>query len=109
TIAAQVKQQVTKEGYVDFHLNQAKTYMEETEALAYKLIGAEDMELSTQIIWKDAIARGIKVDVLDRAENFLRFQKGDHVEYVKQASKTSKDNYVSVLMMENKVVTKLVL
>ncbi len=70
-----MKQQVTKEGYVDFHLNQAKTYMEETEALAYKLIGAEDMELSTQIIWKDAIARGIKVDVLDRAENFLRFQK----------------------------------
>lgn len=109
TIRAQVKQQVTKEGYVDFHLNQAKTYMEETEALAYKLIGAEDMELSTQIIWKDAIARGIKVDVLDRAENFLRFQKGDHIEYVKQASKTSKDNYVSVLMMENKVVTKLVL
>ncbi|WP_270998037.1 bifunctional glutamate--cysteine ligase GshA/glutathione synthetase GshB [Listeria seeligeri] len=109
TIAYQVIKHVKTTGYVDFHLNQAKTFMEETEALAYKLIGAEDMELSTQIIWKDAIARGIKVDVLDRAENFLRFQKGDHVEYVKQASKTSKDNYVSVLMMENKVVTKLVL
>lgn len=109
TIAYQVIEHVRTTGYVDFHLNQAKIFMEETEALAYKLIGAEDMELSTQIIWKDAIARGIKVDVLDRAENFLRFQKGDHVEYVKQASKTSKDNYVSVLMMENKVVTKLVL
>ncbi|MBC6118363.1 bifunctional glutamate--cysteine ligase GshA/glutathione synthetase GshB [Listeria innocua] len=109
TIAAQVQAQSAKEGYVEFHLNQAKTYIEEAEALAYKLVGAEDMELSTQIIWKDAIARGIKVDVLDRAENFLRFQKGDRVEYVKQASKTSKDNYVSVLMMENKVVTKLVL
>lgn len=109
TIAYQVIEHVKTTGYVDFHLNQAKIFMEETEALAYKLIGAEDMELSTQIIWKDAIARGIKVDVLDRAENFLRFQKGDHVEYVKQASKTSKDNYVSVLMMENKVVTKLVL
>ncbi|CAM4294839.1 Putative gamma-glutamylcysteine synthetase (for the N_terminal part) and to cyanophycin synthetase (C-terminal part) [Listeria ivanovii subsp. ivanovii PAM 55] len=109
TIASQVINHAKTTGYINFHLNQAKVFMEETEALAYKLIGAEDMELSTQIIWKDAIARGIKVDVLDRAENFLRFQKGDHVEYIKQASKTSKDNYVSVLMMENKVVTKIIL
>ena len=31
------------------------------------------------------------------------------MEYVKQATKTSKDNYVSVLMMENKLVTKKIL
>ena len=28
------------------------------------------------------------------------------IEYVKQATKTSKDTYVSVLIMENKTVTK---
>ncbi|MDO5517468.1 MAG: bifunctional glutamate--cysteine ligase GshA/glutathione synthetase GshB, partial [Clostridium sp.] len=71
--------------------------------------GYEYLELSTQILMKEAIKRGIKVDVLDKSENFIRLEKDDKVEYVKQATKTSKDNYVTVLVMENKSVTKKVL
>ena len=58
---------------------------------------------------KEAVKRGIKVDVLDRNENFISLKRKEKIEYVKQATKTSKDNYVSVLIMENKSVTKKVL
>ena len=43
---------------------------------------------------------------MDRDENFVLLSKGNHQEYVKQATKTSLDSYSTVLMMENKVVTK---
>lgn len=74
----------------------------------FKLIGYEDMELSTQILMKEAIKNGISVDVLDRSENFIALKKGEKTEYVKEATKTSVDSYISVLIMENKVVTKKV-
>lgn len=71
--------------------------------------GYEDLEVSTQIVIKEALARGLTVEILDRQENFIRLRCGDHVEYVKQATKTSKDSYVTFLIMENKHVTKLIL
>ena len=58
---------------------------------------------------KESIKRGIRVEVIDKSENFISLKKDNKIEYVKQATKTSKDNYVSVLMMENKVVTKKIL
>ena len=58
---------------------------------------------------KESIKRGITVNIVDRGENFISLKKGDKIEYVKQATKTSKDTYVSVLIMENKTVTKKVL
>lgn len=71
--------------------------------------GYEDLELSTQLIIKEAMQRGIEVELLDRGDNFLRLTKGDRVEYIKQATKTSADSYIVPLIMENKVVTKKVL
>ncbi|WP_088810067.1 MULTISPECIES: bifunctional glutamate--cysteine ligase GshA/glutathione synthetase GshB [unclassified Listeria] len=109
TIAAQIATKIKELGYLNFHLNVAKESLEEADAEAYRFIGAEDMELSTQILWKSAWKKGLKVDVLDRSENFLRLSLGDKSEIVKQATKTSKDNYVTVLVMENKVVTKRIL
>ena len=67
------------------------------------------MELSTQILMFDAIQQGIKVEVLDRQDQFLKLQLKDHVEYVKNGNMTSKDSYVSTLIMENKTVTKKIL
>ena len=75
----------------------------------YQLTGFTDMELSTQILMFDAIQQGIKVEVLDRQDQFLKLQLKDHVEYVKNGNMTSKDNYVSTLIMENKTVTKKIL
>ena len=64
------------------------------------------MELSTQILIKESIKRGLKVDILDKSDNFICISNGNNVQYIKQATKTSKDNYATVLAMENKIVTK---
>ncbi|WP_338471186.1 bifunctional glutamate--cysteine ligase GshA/glutathione synthetase GshB [Niallia sp. XMNu-256] len=75
----------------------------------YELAGYTDMELSTQILMFDAIQQGIKVEILDRQDQFLRLQLKDHVEYVKSGNMTSKDTYVATKIMENKTVTKKIL
>ncbi|KHD36281.1 carboxylate--amine ligase [Clostridium acetobutylicum] len=67
------------------------------------------LELSTQILINEALDRKIQVDILDMEDNFIRLKKGDKAEYVKQATKTSLDNYIAPLIMENKEVTKIVL
>ena len=71
--------------------------------------GYEDMELSTQLLIKEALARGARVEVLDRADNFILVEKAGRREYVKQATRTGADSYVSALVMENKEVAKIVL
>lgn len=75
----------------------------------YQLAGFTDMELSTQILMFDAIQQGIEIDILDRQDQFLKLTFKDHVEVVKNGNMTSKDNYVSTLIMENKTVTKKIL
>ena len=73
------------------------------------LEGHENLELSTQILMKEALKQGISVEVLDPSDNFIRLKKGNHTEYVKQATKTSQDTYISHLLMENKHLTKQLL
>lgn len=75
----------------------------------YQLAGFTDMELSTQILLFDAMQKGIKVDIIDRQEQFIKLQVNEHVEYVKNGNMTSKDTYISSLIMENKTVTKKIL
>ena len=75
----------------------------------YTLQGYEDLEISTQIIIRDAIKRGVEVEILDRKSNFLKLVKNNRTEYVKQATKTSLDSYISFLIMEHKPVTKTIL
>ncbi len=69
----------------------------------------EGLELSTQILIREAIRREIEVNVLDWKDNFIRLKKGNKTEYIKQATRTSADTYISPLIMENKEVTKLIL
>ncbi len=73
------------------------------------LEGYEQLELSTQLVIQEALSRNIQVEVLDWEDNFIRLKRGSKVEYIKQATKTSLDNYIAPLIMENKIVTKLVL
>ncbi|MBU1151357.1 bifunctional glutamate--cysteine ligase GshA/glutathione synthetase GshB [Patescibacteria group bacterium] len=73
------------------------------------LPGYEDMEGSTQLVMKEALKRGVEVEVLDRGENFIRLKKGRKIEYIKQANKTRLDSYMAYLIMENKLVSKVVL
>lgn len=100
---------ILKSGYVPFHLDQAKKFLVKSQEKNYHFIGLEDMELSTQLILREAVKRGVSFDILDHKENFVRFSKNGNVQYVKQATKTSLDQYASILTMENKLITKKIL
>jgi len=78
-------------------------------SLPFQTPGYEDMELSTQVVIAEALRRGVEVEMLDRRANFIRLKKGERVEYVKEATKTSRDSYVTSLVMENKQVSSRVL
>ena len=67
------------------------------------------LELSTQLLAREARRRDVRVEVLDADDNFLRLSRDGRVEYVKQATRTSVDPYIAALIMENKEVTKRVL
>lgn len=75
----------------------------------FTLPGYEDLEISTQIIIAEAFKRELKVEVVDRQNNFIRISNGKITEYIKDASKTSKDSLISYFIMENKNVTKQIL
>lgn len=87
----------------------AKSNYDKSWHKPYQLTGFTDMELSTQILIFDAIQQGIKVEILDRQDQFLKLQLNDHIEFVKNGNMTSKDSYISTLIMENKTVTKKIL
>ncbi|MCB1107045.1 MAG: bifunctional glutamate--cysteine ligase GshA/glutathione synthetase GshB [Chlamydiia bacterium] len=71
--------------------------------------GYEDLELSTQILIQKALEWNIHVEILDRKDQLIRLEKKGHVEYVKEATKTSKDSYVTFHLLENKEMTKKLL
>ncbi|MBS7576678.1 MULTISPECIES: bifunctional glutamate--cysteine ligase GshA/glutathione synthetase GshB [unclassified Enterococcus] len=75
----------------------------------FQLAGFTQMELSTQNILFDAIQKGLKVEILDKADQFIRLSYGKHHELIKNGNMTAYDNYVSALAMENKLVTKKLL
>lgn len=109
TYTYKIIEKVKEEGYINAHLNLAKKYKDLAYNNRFKLEGYEDLELSTQILMKESIKRGIKTELIDRSDNFISLTKDNKIEYIKQATKTSKDNYATVLAMENKVVTKKIL
>lgn len=71
------------------------------EALDY-----EGFELSTTLVVREALKRGMQVEVLDRRDNIIRL---DRSVYVKQATKTARDTYITAEIMGNKHVTKQLL
>ena len=87
----------------------ARMYKEDALREYYSLSAYSNMELSTQAVIEDAIKNGIKVTVIDENDQFIRLESNGRVEYVKNGNMTSKDSYISPLIMENKVVTKKVL
>lgn len=109
TYAAAIQSAIGPSSYLDYHLAKAKQYAEESAQTGFRFAGFEDLELSTQLLLKAAVKRGIRFEVLDRADNFILLTHGEQREYIKQATKTSLDPYSAVLIMENKVVTKEVL
>ncbi len=105
----EVLKNIVNVGYIPFHVEMAKQYLTASQNTSYNFHGMEDMELSTQLLMREAVKRGVLFEILDRKENFVRFKKDGNTQYVKQATKTSLDNYASILAMENKLVTKKIL
>ncbi|BDD12332.1 glutathione biosynthesis bifunctional protein GshAB (plasmid) [Fulvitalea axinellae] len=108
-LAYKVREGIHEKGFVEFHMDLARKSREKSLEQAFRFHGKEDMELSTQLLMKEAVLRGVNVEIMDREENFLRLYRGDKEEYVIQATKTSLDTYSGVLKMENKTVTKDIL
>lgn len=107
--ALNIRKQLESEGFVSFHMQRAEAYLQQSRLKDFNFYGLEDMELSTQLLLRAAVLRGVSFEVLDRPENFVRLRQKEHVEYVQQATKTSLDRYVNILLMENKLLTKQLL
>ena len=87
----------------------AQQYKAQAFERFYALSAFDNMELSTQALLFDLIQQGISTEILDENDQFLALKFGNHLEYVKNGNMTSHDQYISPLIMENKVVTKKVL
>ena len=71
--------------------------------------GHETLELSTQVLIREALKKNIQVRRLDDTKNLLRLEREGHIEYVQEATKTSKDTYITFHLLKNKHVTKILL
>jgi len=71
--------------------------------------GYEDMEISTQILIKEALNRGYQVEILDRGANFVRITHKKSSHLIKQATFTPIDSVTTYFAMESKLVTKKLL
>ncbi|GKV64086.1 MULTISPECIES: bifunctional glutamate--cysteine ligase GshA/glutathione synthetase GshB [unclassified Sporosarcina] len=109
TLSGRLYKEIEKNSQKQTAVSIAKENYAEAWAKPYQLTGFTDMELSTQILMFDAIQQGLQVEILDRQDQFLKLKLHDHIEYVKNGNMTSKDSYVSPLIMENKTVTKKIL
>lgn len=110
TLGGRLVQAIEKAGdYQRLGAKLAQQYKANAFERFYALEAFDNMELSTQALLFDLIQKGIKTEILDEQDQFLCLQVGDHIEYVKNGNMTSKDSYISPLIMENKVVTKKVL
>jgi glutamate--cysteine ligase len=78
-------------------------------AKPFQTAGYEDMELSTQIVIKEALSRKIKVEIVDRSTNLIRVSKGRHIEYIQEATKTTRTPYITSLIINNKKASKYIL
>lgn len=105
-----IKNEISKSSYVDFHLMKSNKYLNYVKDNPLLLKGFDELELSTKILIQSAIKLGYKYEILDYKENFISLTNLEgKTEYIKQATKTSLDNYSSVLVMENKEITKKIL
>ncbi|MCC5834765.1 MAG: bifunctional glutamate--cysteine ligase GshA/glutathione synthetase GshB [Opitutales bacterium] len=104
-----LKQGIETQGFIPYHLQQAGSHALELASESFKFHAFTDLELSTQLLLKAAVRKGIQFEILDRKRNFIRLNRGAKQELVIQATKTSLDRYSTILAMENKKVTKQIL
>lgn len=96
--------QLSKKGpFLDYGLSQAKAFSLKGETTNVDLL--EDLEMSTQLLIKNAYEEGYPVEMIDRHANLIRIGK----EFVKQATITRLDSQIVHELMGNKKATKKIL
>jgi len=100
---------VERKGFINYHMQKAKLYLDRAKRTEFTLKGYEHLQLSTQCLLGSIIKKGLNYRILDHAQNFIYVENNGHEEYIKEATRTSADSYSTVLVMENKHVTKFVL
>lgn len=90
-------------------IKRARAYHKEVTEKRYALFGYTHMEISTQMVIYDAIIAGIKFELIDEKAQLLRLSIDNHKEYVHQATRTAKVPYISAVILENKLATKVIL
>lgn len=109
TYANSMAKLVKRDGYIPAMMRFARHYSDDSNYYRYQMRGYEDYELSTQILIKEAITRGVEVEELDASDSFIALTGNGKTSLIKQATKTEADNYATVEAMGNKVVTKKLL
>ncbi|QIK69445.1 bifunctional glutamate--cysteine ligase GshA/glutathione synthetase GshB [Erysipelothrix sp. HDW6C] len=109
--SSQIRSEIASQDYISFHMDMARNYTQESLDNPTRFYGYEMLELSTRIVLQAAIRKGYHFEIMDADANFIRIKDGNANawEYIKEATKTRLDPYSSVLVMENKAVTKRVL
>lgn len=95
---------LAKEDFLTFGKAQAKKHDLSKAEIQGEIF--EGLELSTLLLIKEAMSQGVDVEVLDQAHSFIKLTKGEHTEYVKQATITRLDTQITHEIMSNKEVTK---
>lgn len=75
----------------------------------FQVKGYENLELSTQLIIAEALKLDLKVEVLDENTQFIRLSDGKKTEYIKEATKTSADSYITSIILGDKFIAKKIL
>lgn len=109
--SSRLKELYSKSSFMEYNLSKAKEDKKIILEEPFKFYSYPKLELSTKILIKTAIAKGIYFEVLDENTNFITLKSPitNKVEFIQQATKTNLDKYANVLAMENKIVTKLLL
>ena len=113
-LAKRIHEKMASQGFQNMMIELAELHQESAYATRWLLPGFEEWELSTQLLIREAVKRGIAVMPLDAGDNLIRLTRkwageDPRSEYVMQATRTGADTYITPLLMNNKTVSKLIL
>lgn len=110
TYAAKLLNKIgTRTTYLEYGKELGLKYKQKAFEKYFLLRGFDMMEMSSQLLIFDSLQKGLKVEVLDENDQFIRLTYENHSELVRNANMTSKDTTISHWLMGNKTVTKMVL
>lgn len=72
----------------------------------FQLKDYEDLEQSTQILLRESFNQGLTFEIINREDHLIKIYNKNKTAYVKQATITEKDSYLTYHLLKNKENTK---